>query len=182
VVAYIGTLGYAHGLDCIIKAAQDIRKSYSDIKFLLVGEGADKERLKRTVQCMNLDNIVFVNQQPREKIPSFINVSDVCTVLLKKEALFSTVIPTKMLEFMACERPVILGVDGVARKILESGKAGEYIEPENDKMLAEAVIKLYNNRPLRIQYGVNGRNFVIKHYARADKAKEYMELLEKVVS
>ena len=72
-----------------------------------------------------------MNQQAREKIPAFIGTSDVCLVLLKKTELFKTVIPTKMLEFMSCAKPVILGVDGQARHILEEAGAGITIEPEN---------------------------------------------------
>ena len=64
-----------------------------------------------------------MDQQPREKIPAYICASDVCLVLLKKADVFKTVIPTKMLEFMSCARPIILGVEGQARKILEEAGA-----------------------------------------------------------
>ncbi len=131
VVAYIGTMGMAHGLDTLIEAAGMLQRIAPRISFLLVGEGADKDRIQSTARSRGLSNICFVGQQPREMVPAFICASDVCLVLLKKSDLFKTVIPTKMLEFMSCGRPVILGVDGQARQILEEARGGLVIEPEN---------------------------------------------------
>ena len=78
-----------------------------------------------------LSNVRFVDQQPREKIPAYIAASDACLVLLKKTELFKTVLPTKMLEFMSCGRPVILGVDGHARRVLQRASGGIFVEPED---------------------------------------------------
>ena len=124
VVSYIGTMGMAHGLETIIAAASQLRDTNPEIIFLMLGEGAEKERIAALARERGLNNLRFVDQQPREKIPAYICASDVCLVLLKKTDLFKTVIPTKMLEFMSCARPVILGVDGQARAILEEARGG----------------------------------------------------------
>jgi glycosyltransferase involved in cell wall biosynthesis len=123
-----------------------------------------------------------VNQVPREQIPGYICTSDVCLVLLKKTELFKTVIPTKMLEFMSCERPIILGVDGQARQILEQAQAGVAIEPENAKALANAIIGLKQDAALRERFGRNGRGFIVAHYSREQTAKEYIRVLEDVMA
>lgn len=86
-----------------------------------------------------------------------------------------------MLEFMACSRPIILGVDGQARKIIESAGAGIYIEPENAQDLANAVIKLYNNPALCRIYGENGRRYIIKNFTRKEKAKIYLNIINDLV-
>jgi len=140
VVSYIGTLGLAHGLSTMLKAASRLQDQYPDILFLLVGEGADKERLVRLAKDQGLTNIRFWPQQPRDKVPAIIMASDICLVLLKKAPVFKTVIPTKMLEFMACGRPVILGVDGQARQILEEAEGGIYTEPNDPDALTDAII------------------------------------------
>jgi len=80
-------------------------------------------------QDQGLSNIRFQPQQPRENIPALIRASDLCLVMLKKADVFKTVIPTKMLEFIASGRLVILGVDGQARQILEKSDAGIFIRP-----------------------------------------------------
>ncbi|PYV61507.1 MAG: glycosyltransferase WbuB, partial [Acidobacteria bacterium] len=102
IASYIGTLGLAHGLQTIVEAAETLQRIESNVLFLLVGEGADRERIQALAKSKQLANIRFVSQQPREKIPAYIAASDVCLVLLKKSDIFETVIPTKMLEFMSC--------------------------------------------------------------------------------
>jgi len=162
VAAYIGTMGMAHGLDTLIDAADKLQLSDPDISFLVVGEGADKERVQTIIRKRQLSNIVFIGQQPREKIPAFICASDVCLVLLKKTELFKTVIPTKMLEFMSCAKPVILGVDGQARQILDEARAGITIEPENAGALAEAIRRLKADAASGSAFGQNARAYIVE--------------------
>jgi glycosyltransferase involved in cell wall biosynthesis len=181
VVGYIGTMGLAHGLDTLIDAASILQRVDPRVAFLLVGEGADKERIRATVRSRGLGNVCFVDQQPREAIPAFICVSDACLVLLKKTELFKTVIPTKMLEFMSCARPVILGVDGQARQILEEARAGVVIEPENTAALVEAIKTLAGNDAARRAFGTNARAYIVERCSREQSAKDYIKVLEEVV-
>jgi glycosyltransferase involved in cell wall biosynthesis len=166
----------------VLQVAAQLQATLPEIVFLFVGEGADKERLVSLAQDKGLLNVLFLPQQPREKIPALIRASDLCLVLLKKAPVFKTVIPTKMLEFMACGRPVILGVDGQARQVLEEAKGGLFIEPENHNALSEAVLHLYQDSTLRQTLGRNGRNHIVEHLSREHTAKIYIEVLEKVIS
>jgi glycosyltransferase involved in cell wall biosynthesis len=147
----------------------------------MVGEGSDKERVINLARSQGLTNMRFVGQQPREKVPEFISISDACLVLLKKAELFKTVIPTKMLEFMSCERPVILGVDGQARKIMDQAGAGVYVEPENVAALVQAITQLAANPLLRETLGRNGRRHIVAHFSRQQTAKAYIAVLEGIV-
>ena len=156
-VCYIGTMGMAHGLETLLDAAAELQRRNSNAQFLLVGEGAEKERIKAMAQSRGLVNVRFLDQQPREKIPAFISASDACLVLLKKTDVFKTVIPTKMLEFMSCARPVILGVDGQARQIIEEAGAGIVIEPENSEALVNAISRLSADRELGTALGSKGK-------------------------
>jgi glycosyltransferase involved in cell wall biosynthesis len=178
VVSYIGTMGMAHGLETIIATAARLRDSNPEIVFLMLGEGAEKEHIAALAQERGLTNLRFVGQQPREKIPAYIRVSDVCLVLLKKTDLFKTVIPTKMLEFMSCARPVILGVDGQARTILEEARGGLVIEPESSDALANAILYLGANRESARALGENGRKYIVHNCSRDHTAAKYIHLLE----
>jgi colanic acid biosynthesis glycosyl transferase WcaI len=177
-VCYIGTMGNAHGLETLLDAAAQLRQQNSNARFVLVGEGAEKEKIKTLAQFRNLDNVQFLDQQPREKIPAFISASDACLVLLKKTDVFKTVIPTKMLEFMSCARPVILGVDGQARQIVEDAGAGLVIEPENAAALVEAINRLSADRELGTMLGRKGREYIQRHFARGRTAEKYIDVLE----
>jgi glycosyltransferase involved in cell wall biosynthesis len=181
VVSYIGTHGYAHGLETILETA-DILKDKDNIHFLMVGEGARKDYLVNLSREKKLKNITFLDFQARDMIPKYINISDACTVLLRDSNIFRTVIPTKMLEFMACGRPVILGVDGQAREVMENGKGGVYIPPADSEKLANVVTKLKDNEGLRKNLGESGRDFILSKYTRKEKAKEYINILSSLIS
>ncbi len=180
-VSYIGTMGNAHGLETMVAAAEQLQNSAPGILFLLVGDGAEKEQLAALIRARGLTNVRFVAEQPREKIPSYIAASDACVVLLKKNEIFKTVIPSKMLEFMSCGRPVILAVDGQARKILEEAQAGIYVEPENFSALANAILRLAADPVLRETLGRNGRRHILQNFSRRQTALTYLEILNRLL-
>jgi colanic acid biosynthesis glycosyl transferase WcaI len=182
VVAYIGTMGMAHGLETILTAAAQLRHANPEIVFLMLGEGAEKEHIIALARERGLSNVKFVDQQPRERIPAYICASDACLVLLKKTDLFKTVIPTKMLEFMSCARPVILGVDGQARAILEQARGGVVIEPENSEALVNAIRYLEANREIARDLGQNGREHIVRKFSRRETADRYISVLENLLN
>jgi colanic acid biosynthesis glycosyl transferase WcaI len=178
IASYIGTMGNAHGLETLLEAAALLRESAPQVLFLLVGEGAEKARMVSLARSRGLRNVRFIGQQPREKIPAYITASDACLVLLKKSELFKTVLPTKMLEFMSCARPVILGVDGHARKVMEEANAGIFVTPEDPTALADAVLRLAADSALRESLGRNGRQHVLQYFSRQNTAKLYLDVLQ----
>lgn len=181
IVSYIGTMGNAHGLETLLESASQLQDHCPQVLFLLIGEGAEKQRIKTLAESRDLRNCLFLDQQPREIIPDFISASDTCLVLLKKTDVFKTVIPTKMLEFMSCARPVILGVDGQARQIVEADGAGIAIEPENSAALTGAIQWLLSHRELGRAMGQKGRQYIVRNFSRASTAKKYITVLEKLV-
>lgn len=181
VVSYIGTMGMAHGLGTVLEAAERMQTAAPEVVFLLVGEGADRERIEQIAAAKKLTNICFVPQQPREKIPGYIAASDACLVLLKKSEVFDTVIPTKMLEFMSCAKPVVLGVEGQAKKILEGCRAGLCTEPESASSLCEAIETLRANSYLRNSLGMNGREYIVQNLSRERTAEGYLDVLREIL-
>jgi colanic acid biosynthesis glycosyl transferase WcaI len=178
VASYIGTMGNAHGLETLLEAATLLCERAPKILFLLVGEGAEKARIVSLARSRGLTNVRFVDQKAREKIPAYISASDACLVLLKRTELFKTVLPTKMLEFMSCARPVILGVDGHARKVLEEANAGIFITPQDPAALADAVMRLADDPALGESLGRNGRQHVLRYFYRQHTAKVYLDVLQ----
>ena len=180
-VCYVGTMGMAHGLDTLLDAAATLQREKPDVLFLLIGEGAEKQRIQSLAQSQSLANVRILDQQPRDKIPAFISASDACLVLLKKTDIFKTVIPTKMLEFMSCARPVILGVDGQARQIIDEAGAGLVIEPENAVALAQAIRRLEQDPANGRALGQKGRKYILQRFSRASTAEKYIEVLEALI-
>jgi glycosyltransferase involved in cell wall biosynthesis len=181
VVCYIGTMGMAHGLETLIDSAQMLQHQLPGCVFLLIGEGAEKDRIIAESRRCGLQNIVIIDQQPREDIPAYIAASDICLVMLKKTELFKTVIPTKMLEFMACERPVVVAVDGEARRLIEQADAGIFTEPGDARALAETICSMFANPEKRRSMGENGRRFIVDHLSRAETAQLYISTLQSLL-
>ncbi len=176
IVSYIGTIGMAHALSQVLYVAKSLyyRK---DIIFLLVGSGAERDILIREKENKQLDNVIFIEKQFRHLIPSFYAASDICLVTVKNTPLFKSVIPSKIFEIMAMAKPIILGVDGEAREIVEKSNSGLYVEPENHIELKKAILRLYNNPESAQKLGRNGRRFVEKYFNRDNLADDYLEIL-----
>lgn len=175
-VAYFGTLGLAHGLETVLHAADRLR-GFRDIVFLLVGEGAERDRLHKQARQLRLNNVLFLGKQPHDKMPGFLAAADVCLVPLRNREVFKTAIPSKLFEAMAAGKPVILGVEGEARDILTAAEAGIPVRPEDPARLAEAILRIYGNANLARGLGANGRRAFLAKYSRHRQASAYLELL-----
>ncbi len=180
VATYIGTHGMAHGLGTILEAAQAL-KDDPRFAFLLVGEGADKRGLQEKADAMGLTNLTFVDQQPRERIPDFIAASDVCLVLLRALPLFKTVLPSKIFELLGCARPVLIGVEGEARALIEASGGGVSFKPEDASGLV-ALLRMLADEPGRLEeMGRRGRSYVEANFSRTALAKRYLSILSEVI-
>ena len=126
VAAYFGTHGMAHHLETVLEAAERLRDE-PGVVFLFVGDGAQRARLVERKETMGLANVIMLGQQPKERMPVLWAAADVSLVLLKRSDLFKTVIPSKIFEAMAMERPLILGVEGEAKALVEEAGAGTCI-------------------------------------------------------
>jgi len=179
IVSYVGTHGMAHGLEVILGAAALLRHE-PGIQFILVGDGAEREKLLRLKEEQRLRNVVLAGQVSRPRARLYLEASDVSVVHLRRAALFRTALPSKMFEAMAVENPIILGVDGEARRVLEEAEAGICIEPENARQLADAVLRLRSDGELRNRLGRNGRAAVAERFDREVLAERMLGIVERV--
>ena len=180
VVSYIGTLGMAHDLGTVLDAAASCAQVLPEVVFLLVGEGADKERIISLASQRQLKNVRFLPQQPREEVPALVAASDVCLVTLRRSDIFKTVIPTKMLEFMSCAKPVVLAVEGQAGELLKSACAGICIQPQDPAAMVGALRQFFQNADLCRSSGRNGRSYIEQNLSRSQTANEYIRLLDSI--
>jgi glycosyltransferase involved in cell wall biosynthesis len=181
IVSYIGTHGMSHALETLLHAAKKLEGDPT-IHFLFVGEGAEKEGLKRLASDLRLPNVTFIDQQARERLLSFYRASDVGVVPLKRLPIFKKVLPSKLFELMGVGRPVICGVEGEAAELVTAAGPGLCVEPESVDALVEAVRWLRGDRELRARMGESGRSFVLARYLRSALAQQYLRALENVVA
>jgi len=180
VASYLGTVGMAHGLDVMLEAAR--RCSDPDVAFLIVGAGAEWSKLRDAAVAEGLENLRVLEKQPRPRIRRFYAASDVSIVHLRDRPAFRKVIPSKMFESMAMERPIVLGVRGQAQAILEDAEAGIAVAPDDAGALLDAVLRLAHDDDARRRMGAAGAAYVRRHYDRRDIARRYWALLQSVAA
>jgi len=176
VILYAGLLGIAQGLESVLETAR-LTLGQPDIMYIFIGEGPNKVKLTERKKRENLDNVIFLPEVPREDIISYLNMADILLVPLKNDPIFEAFVPSKLYDFMACGKPVLLSVPGEAREILEEAEGGLYVPPENPEALKEAILKLYKDPDLRLRYGANGRRYMLSHYSRSEQALQLEEFL-----
>jgi hypothetical protein len=178
VCSYIGTIGMACALDVVLHAAKILKQNNrNDIVFLLVGDGAIREELDTEAQRQELKNVVFTGRQDKNLMPSFLSITDVCLVHLKKTHLFASVMPSKIFEAGGTAKPVVMGVKGYAAEIVEAAKMGLFMEPENEYDLVNALVKLADDQSLVETLGNNGYEYIVEHFDRDKLAMEYLSLI-----
>lgn len=178
VVSYIGTIGMAHRVEVMLEAAQQCTDP--DVVFMVVGAGARRDALEARQAELQLDNFRLVEKVPKRDVPYLMASTDASVVHLKASPLFKTVIPSKMFEAMITRTPIILGVEGEAKSILEAAGAGIAMPPEDADALVEAALTLKRNPARRRAMGENGREHVCSHYDRRILARRYAALLQRV--
>ena len=182
VCSFIGTIGMAHGLEVVLDAAEILkRRGREDVCFCLVGDGARRAELQEAAERRALDDtVIFTGRQTRDEVPYILAASNACLIHLRGCDLFGSVIPSKIFETMAMQRPIVMGVKGQARDIVLNAGAGLLMEPDSAASLAEAVETLADAPELCERLGANARSYVERHFNRDHLAAEYLHLLGSV--
>jgi colanic acid biosynthesis glycosyl transferase WcaI len=176
IALYAGTIGMAHGLDTVVKAAA-LRP---EVHWVIVGEGACKADIE--AQSVNVPNVHVLPGQPKSRMAGLYEMSSVCLVPLRDLPLFQTVIPSKIFEIWAMRRPLVLGVRGESAALVERSGGGLVVEPESAEALASAVSDIVSDRDAAGRMGESGRTFVEQHFDRPVLARRYLQVFKDVVA
>lgn len=180
VITYVGAHGVANHLEQVLDTAKLLEDT--NVQFLLIGQGMEKNRLKQTAKDMNCKNITFLDPVPKKEVFKYILASDMGASVLKKVDTFKTIYSNKTFDYMSCKRPILMAIDGVSRELLENADAGIFVEPENPADFANK-IRIYLNNPTLIkEQGENGYNYAKKYFDRDELAKEYVSKMEKLIN
>ena len=181
VAAYIGTHGMAHGLTALLDAAERLRDR-PDIVILMVGDGAERAHLAHEIARRKLTNVIMTGQRPKSDMPGMWQLTDVSLVLLRRSDAFKSVLPSKMFEAMALSRPIVLGVEGEAHRLIERCDAGIAVTPEDAEAIARAIVDLADDPARARRMGQSGRRFVEVNHDRRRLAGKYLSVLESALS
>lgn len=180
VITYVGAHGVANHLDQILEAGKKLEDT--NVLFLLIGQGMEKERLKQKAKQMNVSNVRFLDPVPKKEVFKYIIASEMGASVLMKNDTFKTVYSNKTFDYFSCKKPILMAIDGVSRELVENAKAGSYVEPENIHEF-ERIIRSYLTEPERLKReGVNGYQYARKNFDRKVLANKYLEAIHKKIS
>ena len=176
VALYAGAHGMSNDLETLLQAAARLRNE--KITIVMLGDGKEKPALIEKSRALGLSNVCFLPPMPKIEMSQALAAADACIAILKAIPLYATVYHNKVFDYMAAGRPVILAIDGVIRKVVESNRAGIFVPPGDPAALAEALRRLAAHRDESRQMGIRGRRVVEADFDRAKLAGQMAQILE----
>lgn len=179
VITYVGAHGVANCLEQLIDAGLALHDT--NVLFLLIGQGMEKERLIQLVKDKNATNVRFIDSVPKQEVFKYILASEMGASVLKKVDTFKTVYSNKTFDYMSCKKPIIMAIDGVSRELVELAGAGSYVEPENADAY-NTIIRQYMSDPDRlIREGESGYRYAKENFDREVLAHRYSDHLKELL-
>lgn len=179
-IGYMGTHGMAHDLMNVVRAAE-LLKDRQDIRFLLVGDGAERPAIMAEAARLGLTNIRFQGPQPKAMMPRIWSLLDVALVHLKDADTFREVIPSKIFEAMGMGLPLLLvAPKGEASQIIDVTGAGLNVPSGNPAALADAARRMADDRGLTADLAKKSLESA-PLYSRQTQAEAMISVLENVV-
>lgn len=181
VVMYSGNIGFSQDLESVMHAADSL-KDLDDILFLLIGEGALKDRLTDTAASLGLRNIKFLSYQEKKDLKYSLSAAHIHLVPLKK-GMKGYIVPSKVYGIMASGRPFIAAADKGSEidQMVEEFRCGIRIRPSNVKELKEAILWAYRNEDELETMGERGRKAMEDRYTIKTCAQKFKKRIENVI-
>lgn len=182
VVLYAGNLGLSQGLEHVLTAAEMLVE-HQEIRFVFVGDGANRERLVAEAEQRQLKNVKFIPFQPRPRLPEVLASADVSLVSLQRGIGLGS-LPSKTYSILASGRPVIACIDQDSEtwNLIKRADAGLCVPPENPAELVEAILTLKKDPELRDRFGGNGRSWAEQNHSPQSGAKRIEKIMREITS
>ncbi len=163
VVGYAGSYAFYHDAIRIVEAADVLkRQDVSDVRWLLIGDGKDKQACERLARERGLlgSTVTMLPFQPKEKVPRFLSAMDV-TLLPGSTDI---ICPIKVMEYMAARSVVLVPDYECNREVITDGQNGLLFKPFDERSLAEKVMLARNDRKLCRRLGENARRTICEAF------------------
>ena len=153
-ILFVGRLEKRKGANYLLKAYQRVKEEIPNSRLLIVGPGTRlRKKYEKQVRRNRLKDVVFVGHAAYDELPRYYKTADIFCAPATGSESFGII----LLEAMAIGKPIVASnIDGYAR-LVSNGVEGLLVPPRDEKMLAEALISLMNDEPLRQQMGARGQ-------------------------
>lgn len=179
-ITYNGNIGLTQNMDMLLEVAKELQEEYEDIHFVLVGNGAYLDEVKRKVADQQLENVHLLPFQPYEDISHVFSLGD-ASLVISKPGVGANSVPSKTWSIMSASRPVLANFDeNELKTIIENNHCGIFTKAGDKEAFKESILTLYNHRELCQEYGRNGRKFVLDNLTREVGTQKYVDVIKEV--
>ena len=179
-VLFAGNLGKAQSLGTILEAAEYCKEE-SDIQFIILGDGSEKQRFETLISEKNLTNIHCLGRKDPSEMPGYYLEAQALLVTLKDEPIFNLTIPSKVQTYLAAGRPILAAVNGEAQNLIKKSESGLCSAAEDGRDLAENIKKIHKmTEQDRVRLGENGRAFYLKHFQKDHVISQLLQELRSI--
>ena len=180
-ITYNGNIGLTQNMDMLLEVAKALEAN-EDIQFVLVGNGAYLEDVKRIIAERNVQNMAWLPFQPYEDISYVFSLGDV-SLVISKPGVGANSVPSKTWSIMSASRPVLANFDeNELKSIIEKNNCGIFTKAGDKVAFTDAILKLYNDRELCREMGKNGRKFVMENLTKDVGTQKYVDVIRSVAS
>jgi len=183
VVLWAGSMGIKQGLSNIVEACKLLQAADVSVLWVLVGDGEARSSLEAEVQECNLESYVrLLPFQPEDRLSEMFSAADVL-LLNQLSTVKNTVIPSKLLTYMAAGLPVLAAInaDSQGAQLLRESGGGVIVEPESPAALIEGLKELMRDKKVRQKMGARNRTYAVEHFDRKKVLKAQETFLTDVV-
>ena len=180
-VTYNGNIGLSQNMDMLLSVAEEFQMEYADIQFVLVGNGAYLNEVKRMVAEKELDNVHLLPFQPYEDISHVFSLGD-ASLVISKPGTGAASVPSKTWSIMSASRPVLANFDeNELKQIVEEHNCGIFTKAGDKEAFKQSILALYSDREKAVEMGRNGRQFVLDNLTREVGTQKYVDVIKSVV-
>jgi len=180
-ICYSGNVGHSQNLSLLLDAAKVMEKELSDVRFVIVGEGAAKEDLEERIAAEGLSNVVLLPFQPYEDIAHVFSLGD-ADLIISKPGIGGSSVPSKTWSILAAERPILASFDedSALAKLIREQNCGIVANAGELDSLTGAIRQLYEDKDLGIALGKGGRSYVTENLSKEKCTGMYVSLIQDV--
>ena len=180
IILFMGTLYPWAGIDHILKNFHLLQNKIKQIKFVIIGGGPDFNRLKSLSNELQLNkNIIFTGFVEQKKIPEYIAITDICLSSFAINILTDSIIPTKILEYLACGKPVLSTPLKGTVELLPNENYGIVYSQLDD--FISSIEKLLQNKTQLDKLGENGFSYVKKNHYWDSLADQLIKIFDNLI-
>lgn len=172
---FLGNIGIAQNLDCLVKAAA-LLKDLNGFKVHIVGDGSYLEKMKELVRDNSLeDKFIFYGRRPVSEMTKFYCLADACLLTLEGKSIIGQTIPSKLQGYMAAGKAVAAAIDGAAQGVILEADCGRAVAAGDADGLSGIMRDMVLHAEKYQACGSHGRRYFTEHFTK----EHYIDRTEK---